>query len=217
MLKLKGTTHQTFTFPADLTTASVYYTDFAHILPLLPHIQLVKDYGRNRYRVLYNTLELSIYRVRIYADLQVYYEEATRTLHVSPLLDCPPVRSTATVHSLIAYGYFTSRSIFHSRDRDHTAVDYELTLDARLPKPFGLSLIPDRVMEQIATNIAEWRIEEIASGFIRRSIHEYRQQHSPISQPVHLRPGRHESCPVVLAPRALPAQSNVPVEKSEVN
>ncbi len=218
MLKLKGATHQTFTFPANLAAASAYYTDFSRVLPLLPHIQLVKNYGQNKYRVLYNTMELSIYHVRIFADLQVKYDEATHTLQVSPLLDYLPVRSSATVHSVIAWGYFTSRSIFHPRDEQHTSVDYELTLDSRLPKPFGLSLIPDRVMEQIATNIAEWRIEEIASGFIRRSIHEYRQQlHGRLSPPAPARPGRHESFPTVLAPRAVPVQSNIPVEKSEAS
>ena len=218
MLKLKGTTHQTFTFPADLPTANAYYTDFSRILNYLPHVQLVKAYGDNCYRVLYNTIELCLYHVRIYADLQVRYDEAAQTLHVSPLAGCPLVRSAATVHSLVAYGCFTSRSIFHPRDEHHTAIDYELSLAAQLPKPFGLSLIPDRVMEQIATNIAEWRIEEIASGFIHRSIHEYRQQaHRAISRPAPFRPGRHESCPTVLSPRVLPAQSNVPVEKIEAS
>ena len=218
MLKLKGITHQKFTFPADLATASDYYADFKRILPFLPHIQLIKNYGDNKYRVLYNTMELSIYHVRIYADLQVTYDEAACTLHVSPLLDYPPVRSTATVHSLTAHGYFTSRSIFYPRDQEHTLVDYELSLDARLPKPFGLSLIPDRVMEQIATNIAEWRIGEIASGFIRRSIHEYRQQlRCQLTQPAPARSGQRESYPAVLAPHACPAQSNIPVEKNEAN
>ena len=129
MLKLKGTTHQIFTFPADLTTASIYYTDFARILPLLPHIQLVKDYGGNRYRVLYNTLELSIYRVRIYADLQVDYDEATRTLHVSPLLDCPPVRSTATAR---CWPMAQGRAGRQLEDREGTRSDGpDRALDAR--------------------------------------------------------------------------------------
>ena len=215
MLKLNGITHQTFTFPADLAAACAYYADFSRLLPFLPHIQLIKHYGQNRHRVLYNTIELSLYHVRIYADLQVSYDAAAHILRVSPLLNCPPVRSIATVHSLSAYGYFTSRSIFHPRSSGHTSVDYQLSLDACLPKPFGLSLIPDRVMEQIAANIADWRIEEIASGFIRRSIHEYRQQlHGSANPPAPFRPGRHESFPAVRVPRALPVQSGIPVEKN---
>ncbi len=218
MLKLRGFTHQVFTFPADLPTTRTFYTDFNRILPYLPHIKLVKAYGNNRFRVLYNTIELSLYHVRIFADLQVAYDEATHTLYVSPLSGYPPMRAMATVHSLTAQGCFSSRSIFHPHSDNHTSVDYELRLDAQLPKPFGLSLIPDRVIEQIATNIAEWRIDEIASGFIQRSIHEYRQQAQlAVSLPAPSRPGRRESLPAARMLRARPAPTGIPVEKNEVS
>jgi hypothetical protein len=175
VIKIAGTTQQTFCFPADITAASNFYRDFSRILPYLPHIHLVKAYGPDQFRVMYHTLELSLYRVRIYCDLQVSYDEAAQTLHTAPLPDKPPVRSDATVHSLTAQGYFTSRSIFRPRS-DHSLVDYRLSLEARLPKPLGLMLIPDRVIEQIASNITEWRIHEIAGGFITRSVKEYREQ-----------------------------------------
>ena len=145
------------------------------MLHYLPHIHLVKAYGPDQFRVMYHTMELSVYRVRIYCDLQVKYNEANQTLQVTPMLHKPPVMSEATVHSLTAQGYFTSQSIFRSRG-DHSMVDYRLSLDARLPKPFGLVLMPDKVIEQIARNITDWRIHEIARGFIKRSIQEYREQ-----------------------------------------
>ncbi len=175
MIKIAGTTRQTFSFPADLSAVSNFYRDFSRILHYLPHIQLVKAYGPDQFRVMYHTLELSVYRVRIYCDLQVRYDEAAQTLQVAPLLDKPPVRSEATVHSLMAQGYFTSRSIFRPRS-EHSLVDYQLSLEARLPKPLGLLLMPDRVIEQIAGNITEWRIHEIAGGFITRSLREYQEQ-----------------------------------------
>jgi len=175
MITIAGTTHQTFNFPADVATASTFYRDFSRILRYLPHIYLVKAYGPDQFRVMYHTLELSVYRVRIYCDLQVRFDEASQTLHVAPLWNKPPVKLEATVNSLTAQGYFTSRSIFRPR-REHSLVDYQLGLEARLPKPFGLTLMPDRVIEQIASNITEWRIHEIAGGFIKRSVQEYREQ-----------------------------------------
>ena len=175
MIKIAGTTHQTFSFPADITTVSNFYRDFSRILHFLPNIQPVRAYGPDQFRVMYHTLELGVYRVRIYCDLQVSYDEAAQTLHVAPLLDKPPVRSEATVHSLTAQGRFISRSIFRPRS-EHSLVDYQLSLEARLPKPLGLMLIPDRVIEQIASDITEWRIQEIAGGFIARSVQEYRAQ-----------------------------------------
>ena len=199
MIKIAGTTRQTFGFPADITTASCFYRDFSRILHFLPHIQLVKAYGPDQFRVMYHTMELSLYRVRIYCDLQVSYDEASRTLHVMPLLDKQPIRSEATVHSLTAQGYFTSQSIFRARD-DFSVVDYGLSLEARLPKPLGLMLMPDKVIEQIASNITDWRIHEIAGGFIKQSVQEYREQAAAAYGGVALRSMRPELHSVAAVP-----------------
>lgn len=173
MIEITGTTRQTFSFPADVATAANFYRDFSRVLHYLPHIQIVRAYSSDQFRVMYHTLELSVYRVRIYCDLQVRYDEARRTLQVAPLLNQLPVKSKATVQSLTAQGYFTSQSIFRARG-DHSVVDYQLSLEARLPRPLGLLLLPDKVIAQIASNITDWRIHEIAGGFIRRSVQEYR-------------------------------------------
>ncbi len=202
VIKIVGTTHQTFSFPADVATASDFYRDFNCILHYLPHIHLIRAYGPDQFRVMYHTLELSVYRVRIYCDLQVRYDEAAQTLHVVPLLNKPPVRSEATVHSLTAQGYFNSQSIFRPR-ADHSMVDYQLSLEARLPKPFGLMLMPDRVIEQIASNITDWRIHEIAGGFIKRSVQEYREQATAaISGGLAARSTRPELCSAVVVPQS---------------
>jgi hypothetical protein len=200
VIKITGTTRQTFSFPADVATASNFYRDFSHILRYLPHIHLIRAYGPDQFRVMYHTLELSVYRVRIYCDLQVRFDEASHTLHVTPLFNKPPVRSEATVHSLTAQGYFTSQSIFQGHG-DYSVVDYQLSLEARLPKPFGLMLMPDRVIEQIASNITDWRIHEIAGGFIKRSVQEYREQAAALSGIQTTRSGRPEWHSAVAAQR----------------
>jgi hypothetical protein len=200
MITITGTTQQVFGFPADTGTASSFYRDFSHILRYLPHIYLVKAYGPDQFRVMYHTMELSVYRVRIYCDLQVRYDEADQTLHVMPLLNKPPVKSEATVHSLTAQGYFTSQSIFRPHG-DHSTVDYRLSLEARLPKPFGLMFMPDRVIDQIASNITDWRIHEIAGGFIKRSVQAYREQTATPGAIQPARAARPEWQPVVAAPQ----------------
>lgn len=202
MIQIIGTTHQTFHFPADATTASGFYRDFSRILHYLPHIHLINAYGPDQFRVMYHTLELGVYRVRIYCDIQVKFDEPSQTLHVTPLPNISPVKSSATVHSLTAQGYFRSRSVFRPRG-DHSTVDYQLSLGAQLPKPFGLMLMPDRVIEQIAGNITDWRIHEIAGGFIKRSVQEYREQATAaLSEVQTARSAQPEWCPVVVAPPA---------------
>jgi hypothetical protein len=199
VILINGTSRQTFLFPADVAAASTFYGDFSRILRYLPHIQLVKAYHPDQFRVMYHTLELNVYRVRICCDLQVHYNETTQTLHVTPIFDKPPIRSEATVNSLTAQGYFTSQSVFRAQG-EQTTVDYGINLEARLPKPFGLMLMPDRVTQQIAQNITEWRIHEIAGGFIKRSILEYREQVT--RGRVEAAPaGRSELCPIVVVPR----------------
>jgi len=202
VILINGTSRQTFLFPADVATASKFYGDFGRILPYLPHIQLVKAYRPDQFRVMYHTLELNVYRVRITCDLQVRFNETTQTLHVTPLFDKPPVRSEVTVNSLSAHGFFTSQSVFHAHG-EHTSVDYGINLEARLPKPFGLMLMPDRVTQQIAQNITEWRIHEISGGFIKRSIQEYREQ-AQRSLAEAGRPAPSELSPVVAVPRPRP-------------
>lgn len=187
MITLDGSTQRQFTFPGDLRAATDYYRDFDTILGFLPHISLVHKYAPNQYRALYHTTELGVYRVKIYCDLQVHYDIATHALEVNPLPGQLPIKQSVTVQALTAQGLFSSRSIFRA-DGSHTHIDYALQIGARLPKPFGLSLIPDGVMSQIANSIAEWRIHEIAEGFIAKSIEAYRVA----------KPARPEVCPAVL-------------------
>jgi hypothetical protein len=194
MISIAGSTDRQFIFPSDLPSATAYYRDVDRILTYLPHIQLVARYGPDQFRALYQTIELGVYRVRIYCDMQIHFDETTHTLHVDPLYGPTPVKQSVSVQSLTAQGFFTSRSIFHARD--HAAeIDYRLQLKASLPKPLGLRLIPDAVINQIADSIVDWRIDEIAEGFIDRSIKEYRHR-------ISLPPARPKLCPAALPLRA---------------
>ncbi len=173
MIKISGTARRTFTFPADLATTCDYYSDFNRILGCLPHIQLVDLHGPGQFRMVYHTTELGVYSVRMYCDLQAKFDKKKHTLHMIPLPGIPPVKPWTSVNALTAQGYYASESAFHA-EGDHTRIEYALKLGATLPKPFGLNLIPDSILDRIASNITEGRIYEIAEGFIERTIHEFR-------------------------------------------
>jgi hypothetical protein len=55
-------------------------------------------------------------------------------------------------------------------------VAFEMTLQARLPTPLGLSLVPRALLERLAWEIAQRRIEAIASGYVERSAAAYRAE-----------------------------------------
>jgi len=174
-LRVAGSAQRSFTFPADLPTTRAYFSQFNHILHFLPHIALVKAYSATQFRLVYQTVELGVYQVKIYCDLEGSFDEARQALHFRSTHYQPPIKPDVTINSLSAQGTFTSQSDFHA-SHDQTRIDYAIQLQANLPKPIGLSLIPDRVVEQIARNITVWRIREIADGFIERSIKEYKKE-----------------------------------------
>lgn len=174
MIAIRGAVHRSFTFPADLPAAHAYFGDFRRILNLLPHIRLVKTHGPGQFRVLYRTVEVGVYDVRIYCDLHARLDRARSVLRVAPLTGIPPVKPRVTLTSLTAQGVYQSTSSFLDGGSS-TQVEYHLELNAHLPKPIGLNLISDRVLERIAHSIVMWRIHEIADGFVERSIDDFRK------------------------------------------
>ncbi|MBP7691648.1 MAG: hypothetical protein KA764_07010 [Anaerolineales bacterium] len=176
MLDIAGAVQRSFTFPAPRPAARAYFEDFRHVLSLLPHIRLVRAHGAGQFRVLYHTVELGIYEIRLYCDLQARFDPQRHSLIVTPLRGIPPVKPRVTLTSLTAQGEYRSTSVFHSAG-DATQVDYHLRLNARLPKPLGLNLLADQTVERMAHRIVMGRIHEIADGFIERSLADYRKQH----------------------------------------
>ncbi len=174
MIAIQGAVHRSFTFPADLPAAHAYFSDFRRLLNLLPHIRLVKTHGPDQFRVLYHTVEIGVYDVRLYCDLQARLDRARSVLRVGPLSGIAPVKPRVTLTSLTAQGVYQSTSSFLDGGAS-TQVEYHLELHARLPKPIGLNLMSDRALERIAHSIVMWRIHEIADGFIERSIDDFKK------------------------------------------
>jgi hypothetical protein len=168
MIQVAASARRTFIFPAELPIAYAYYGDVARLLSYLPHICLVRAYGPDRFRLLYNTTELGTYHIRIFADVQTTLDRGW-VLRVRPLTGVRPAESQAGVNSSAAQGYFTSRSVFRE-EGDQTRVEYGLQLRAKLPSPLGLRFMPGLVVDRIAKSVTHTRIREITDGFIERSI-----------------------------------------------
>lgn len=174
MIHLTGVAQRSFLFPANVSAVSAYFGHFENIVGLLPHITLVKRYAAHQFRVLYHTTELGLYRVRIYCDLEAQLDPLHRLLRVLPIAARPAVKARATLNSLTAQGRYTSTTQFLA-EGTHTRVEYRLRLRASLPTPLGLTLVPDSVLNQIARNITQWRIREIADGLVEGSIKDFAQ------------------------------------------
>ena len=170
MINIGGSVHRSFVFPADTQTAFRYYANMRHTLNMIPHISIHEHWDEHKYRMLYSTTELGIYRVRIFCNIQTQLDQDRGVMHVYPLEEGTVIKSKVGVYSLSAQGEYSSTSTFYEIDAGKTEIDYRLNLHAQLPIPLGLRLMPSRLLNEIAQSITQWRIEEIANGFIERSM-----------------------------------------------
>jgi hypothetical protein len=168
MIQVAASARRTFTFPAELPIAYAYYGDVGRVLTYLPHICMVRAYGPDRFRLLYNTTELATYHIRIFADVQTTLDRGW-VIRVRPLTGIAPVEAESGINSTAAQGYFTSRSVFQEVG-DQCQIEYSLQLRAKLPKPLGVRFMPGAMIDRIAKGITSTRMREISDGFIERSI-----------------------------------------------
>ena len=177
MIQVAGATERDYLFPAEPAAALAFYNDLGRITDCLPHITLKKKYAPDHGRVMYKTRELGAYAIRIFCDLQTIADWDNLVLTVRPTTTAVPVSAAGGFYSAQAHGVFASQSRFYpdGRHGQHTRIVYKLQLQAELPPPFGLRLIPGAVLNRIAASITNGRIHEIVNGFIKQSIAAFPQ------------------------------------------
>jgi hypothetical protein len=166
MIAVSGSTHMTFHLPVDTATAFAFYSDMQRLIPYLPHIRFVRAYSNNHLRVCYFAKELSAYDINIYCDILTETDPLAYAIRINPHSAQPPIRPKAGIHAASTYGRYTSESLFFP-DGDGTRLEYSLELSADLPEPWALKLVPDPVLNSIASHITNARIDEIAHQFIQ--------------------------------------------------
>ena len=169
MIYITGSVERSFIFPANRQTAFDFYADMSRVLEMIPHISLMEMYADDKFRMLYSTTELGLYRVRMVCNLQTDLDYENWVLRILPLEGAPTIKNKISMYALSAQGQYSSESIFKPQG-DQTEIEYRLRLQAELPVPFGIRFMPNRLLNDIAQGITQWRITEIAEGFIKRSL-----------------------------------------------
>ena len=172
MIEISGTIQRAFLFPAAADMALAYYGNMARILPLLPHISVVQEYSSTQFRTHYQTVELGAYTVNVFCDLESEVDHAEMVIHVRPGQFAEPTAASTTLTSSTAYGLFSMLARFFPLE-GQTRIEYRLGLQARLPRPAGLRLMPKRVLNGVGQGITNGRLREIADGFITRSLEDF--------------------------------------------
>ncbi|MCP5094010.1 MAG: hypothetical protein GY943_00500 [Chloroflexi bacterium] len=170
MIKVTGSIKRAFIFPADANTAVTYYSELTRIAQFMPHISLVEAYTEQQIRVLYKTLELGAYTIRIFCDIQNEVDQENLILHIKPLDINDPVEANASVSTTTGQGIYSLQAQFFDVDSSQCRVEYKIFLEGELRRPLGMRLMPRRVVNRIAQNITNSRMREIADGFIEASV-----------------------------------------------
>ena len=171
MIQITGSTKRAFIFPAVPKIALSYYSQLAQVIQYLPHIALVHTYSPTQIRVLYETVELGTYTIRIFADVESRADWSEHILYVEPveIEAAAPIRAEVTMRQSTGHGQFTIETHFYDLG-EQTRVEYNIKLQADLQRPLGMRLMPKRVVKRIAKSITHSRLREIADGFIKQSL-----------------------------------------------
>ena len=172
MIKVAGNTKRSFLFSGNYHEAIEHYSDIGRIFNYLQNVTLTKQYSKSQFRMMFHSTELSIYTIELYCDLEVKIDKINAIISVRPLNGKKPIKPKSGIHSSRGLANFSSTSQFVP-DGPLTRVYYHLNLDGELPKPLAFSLVPDKITNHIAENIAKRRISEIADGFIIASLADF--------------------------------------------
>ena len=176
MLNLTGAITRSFLFPAPIDLTICYYSELIRMVHLMPYITLVHTYTPNQVRVLYETVELGSYTIRIYTDLesQVLPDHGGIEIYPVELATAVPIKAKATMRESVGQGLFSLSAQFF--DLGHqTRIEYTIKMQSELKRPRGMRLMPKRVVNRIAQGITENRTREIIDGFIKESLDAFPQ------------------------------------------
>lgn len=169
MLTIAGSTSLSFLFPADRITTYNYYCDINRLISHIKYIEIANTLPDHQHRLYFHSVELATYHFHVYCDVRLDCVPGHHIIRIVSLENLPPVESSATLNSTTARGFYSSEAYFHDLG-NQTRIEYKMRLQADLPRPLGMRLMPRRTVNNIAKTIANRRIQEIAEHFISSSI-----------------------------------------------
>lgn len=174
VIKIAGSAHRSFVFPAKLEDAFNYYGDIRQSFRFLPHISVAHNYAAGQYRLLYSALESGVYKVNIFCDVVAVIDENQHIIKIDPLKGNTPEKSKAGLYSMTGQGFFNSEILFNE-DRDQTRIEFSIDLKASLPVPLTLRWIPNALIDGISQIKVHWHMDEIIERFIEQSTRAFWQ------------------------------------------
>lgn len=183
MIHISGSIQRAFIFPAAVSETLTFFSELIRVAQFMPHITLVHTYAPNQIRVMYESIELGSYTIRIFTDLEGQIDRQTQTISVYPVKipTAVPIQTEATLRETIGYGLYAIQAQLFDLG-EQTRIESTLRLQASLEQPRSMGLMPKRVVNRIAQGITDHRLREMADGFIKTALDTYLNCHT-VCQP----------------------------------
>ncbi|MCL4262002.1 MAG: hypothetical protein KJ069_02245 [Anaerolineae bacterium] len=174
MIQISGSIQRSFIFPATTSETLTFFSELIRVTQFMPHVTLVHTYTPDQIRVLYESVELGSYTIRIYIDLEGRIDRQAQTISVLPIKipTAVPIKPEATIRETVGHGLFGIEAQLFDLE-DQTRIEANLRLQAELEQPRGMNLMPKRVVNRIAQGITDHRLREMADGFIKAALAAY--------------------------------------------
>ena len=168
LLNITVSIHRKFKIACSLLGVEAHFRNFERMLEDLPALKVSGVWGPNQYRIGYSSKFAGVYQVDLFSDVQAQFDPADHVLAVFPLRGLPSVAAQVTRKSLTGQGEYASRLVFHAQ-KGCTIADYDLTINAGLPKPVHLNLVPDSLARIAVQAVVKSRVETITKLFVVRT------------------------------------------------
>ena len=172
MINIAGSATFSFKFPAPPELALDFFADIPRLITHLSYIDLMGASNNGLHRVRYETVEMNAYTIRVLCDVRLNVDRENRRIHIAPVSSRPAIPSHASFSSTEGRGLYENVIRFVPEE-ESSKVEMRLKLNADLPRPHSMKLMPGRTVNKIAHGITHQRIREIAESFVKSSVNAY--------------------------------------------
>ena len=172
MINIAGSATFSFKFPAPPEQALDFFADIPRLVSHLSYINLLEASQDGLHRVQYETVEMNAYTIRVLCDVRLNVDRENLRVHIAPVSSRPAIPAHASFNSTEGRGLYENVIRFIPDDA-HSKVEMRLKLNADLPRPHSMKLMPGRTVNKIAHGITNQRIREIAESFVKSSVSAY--------------------------------------------
>jgi hypothetical protein len=150
-----------FQFPVSTKVAYDYFADIGTIFTLLPDVQEVIDFGRDRYRIVVGAADGHGHTMAALFDVETIGEPG-EAIYVQPFQGAPTWKGKG----LNFRGELWAEALF-SPNGQGSNVKYSVEMNLGIPLPPVFQLMPKPILQTISDTAVSIKMRQMINGFVR--------------------------------------------------